>query len=100
VGEVDPSKRIDDSNEEQSNHTAIDEGQKPSVSLYPNPASDFVFVSGIDGEFDYEILDIAGRIQTTGTASERISVSNLSKGIYVICIKDGILTHNLRFIKE
>lgn len=89
VGEVDPSKR-----------TAIEEELKQLASLYPNPASDFVIVDGIDGEFNYEILDIAGKIQAAGTASRRISVAALPKGIYLVRIKDGILTRNLRFIKD
>lgn len=89
VGEVDPSKR-----------TAIEEELKQLASLYPNPASDFVIVDGIDGEFNYEILDIAGKIQAAGTASKRISVAALPKGIYLVRIKDGILTRNLRFVKE
>lgn len=89
VGEVDPSKR-----------TAIEEELKQLATLYPNPASDFVIVDGIDGEFNYEILDIAGKIQSAGTANERISVAALPKGIYLVRIKDGILTRNLRFVKE
>lgn len=89
VGEVDPSKR-----------TAIEEELKQLATLYPNPASDFVIVDGIDGEFNYEILDIAGKIQAAGTASKRISVAALPKGIYLVRIKDGILTRNLRFVKE
>lgn len=89
VGEVDPSKR-----------TAIEEELKQLASLYPNPAGDFVFVNGIDGEFNYEILDIAGKIQTAGTASKRINVALLPKGLYIVRIKDGILTRNLRLIKE
>ena len=89
VGEVDPSKR-----------TAIEEELKQLATLYPNPASDFVIVDGIDGEFNYEILDIAGKIQAAGTANERISVAALPKGIYLVQIKDGILTRNLRFVKE
>ncbi|MBR4620391.1 MAG: T9SS type A sorting domain-containing protein [Salinivirgaceae bacterium] len=89
VGEVDPSKR-----------TAIEEELKQLASLYPNPASDFVIVDGIDGEFNYEILDIARKIQAAGTASRRISVAALPKGIYLVRVKDGILTRNLRFIKD
>lgn len=89
VGEVDPSKR-----------TAIEEELKQLASLYPNPASDFVIVDGINGEFNYEILDIAGKIQAAGTASRRISVAALPKGIYLVRVKDGILTRNLRFIKD
>ncbi len=80
--------------------TAINEIEELDLTLYPNPASDFVIVDGIDGEFNYEILDIAGKIQAAGTANERISVAALPKGIYLVRIKDGILTRNLRFVKE
>ncbi len=105
IGEVDPSKRIEiekekEENKEQTNPTAIDETQKLTVSLYPNPANDFIYVDGIDGEFGYEILDVAGTLQSAGTASKNISVANLSKGIYIVRINDGTQTRNLRFVKE
>lgn len=89
VGEVDPSKR-----------TAIGDESEQKVLLYPNPATDVVFVSGIDGEFDYEILDIAGKIQASGTTSQSINVASLTKGLYIVRINDGISTCNLRFVKE
>ena len=99
VGEVDPSKRIVEEEEKPGDKTAI-EDRESKVSLYPNPASNFLLVNGIDGEFNYEILDITGKIQTAGTANKRINVNTLSKGLYIVRIKDGGLTRNLQFIKE
>ena len=89
VGEVDPSKR-----------TAIEEEQNPTVSLYPNPANNLLFVNGINGEFDYEIVDVAGRILASGTTTRLVDVANLPKGLYVLRINDDVLTRNLRFVKK
>ena len=99
VGEVDPSKRIVEEEEKPGNKTAIEEVMA-KVSIYPNPANDFLFVNGISGEFDYEILDIAGKIQAAGTANKRIGVGSLPKGLYIVRIKDEITTRNLRFVKD
>ena len=99
VGEVDPSKRIVEEEEKPGDKTAIEEVMA-KVSIYPNPANDFLFVNGISGEFDYEILDIAGKIQAAGTANKRIGVGSLPKGLYIVRIKDEITTRNLRFVKD
>ena len=99
VGEVDPSKRIVEEEEKPGDKTAIEEVMA-KVSIYPNPANDFLFVNGISGEFGYEILDIAGKIQAAGTANKRIGVGSLPKGLYIVRIKDEITTRNLRFVKD
>ncbi len=57
---------------------------KKNISLYPNPANDFIIVEGFSGEI--EITDIAGRpfIRKIVSDKEKIDVSNFAKGIYFL----------------
>lgn len=73
-------------------------------SLYPNPASDQLSIqtSAILNGMNYRILDIAGREITEGTFTEaRISISELSSGVYLLQIRDdaGKSTAQ-RFVKK
>lgn len=59
-----------------------------NISIYPNPASNFIVVStiGID-EYQLQIMDINGKIivETLNTIPHQsIDISNLSKGIYFV----------------
>ena len=64
-----------------------------TVSVFPNPAADFIYLSNftLPPGGSYEILDFHGRIVsqvfiTQGT--NRIPVSDLDNGMYVLKIKD------------
>lgn len=64
--------------------------------IYPNPVKDILNISGISRNADYEIKNVEGRMLRKGTTSGSIDVSNLSKGIYILSIKDN----SIKFIKE
>jgi len=72
--------------------------QKPT--LYPNPAVDVVNIKANSKVLSYEIYDLTGRKVGAGNNSEKVNVSNLSKGNYIINIvtKDGNTT--TKFIKK
>ncbi|GHC52998.1 endonuclease [Ulvibacter litoralis] len=66
----------------------VAENELASVSIYPNPTSEKVWIE-TTSEFipeTYSIYDISGRliIEDNITTSEAIDVSNLNSGIYVI----------------
>lgn len=74
-----------------------------SFSVFPNPASDYLFVEpGVDGSFGYRIIDLGGRTiiqgQTEGTCS--IDVSDLTPGIYVINAMTENGSHSCQFLKQ
>lgn len=73
--------------------------QNSSIKIYPNPASDFLTVS-----FENELLkpgavlsikDLCGRavkqvnMEDLSLASDRIDISDLSKGIYLLSVKNN-----------
>ena len=63
-----------------------------NINIYPNPATDKLTVNGIEGA-DIQIIDISGRVYFTKqniNAIERVNVSNLNPGLYVVIItKEG-----------
>lgn len=54
------------------------------ISIYPNPANDFIIVEGFSDEI--EITDIAGRpfIKKVVSEKEKIDISTLAKGMYIL----------------
>lgn len=77
---------------------AVDNAVKDQVKLYPNPVKDFISLSGIDGNQDFEIYGIDGKLLRKGEyqKGKTIDVKTLIKGNYILKI-NGI---QLKFIKQ
>ncbi len=71
------------------------------ISIYPNPADNILSISGLNGNTSYSIVDITGKLQSSGTITENhVYVGNLKSGIYVIKLTGGQGTYTSRFIKK
>ncbi len=59
-------------------------------SVFPNPAEDYIEVSGLEGEFDFTIVSILGEKMRSGKLStgEKISTVGLSQGVYLIQLEN------------
>lgn len=77
-------------------------GQKNDISIYPNPATDFLNVTKVSDKAMYKIYSAAGQLVSSGNIlSGKINVSSLIKGAYVISIEDkGKEKFNSKFIKK
>ncbi|MEN5307459.1 reprolysin-like metallopeptidase [Chryseobacterium cucumeris] len=74
---------------------------KSSIQIYPNPASDVLNVTQISSKAQFIITNMAGQKVMNGQINDnKISVSNLSTGAYIISIEDKGTTSNLKFIKK
>jgi hypothetical protein len=72
-----------------------------SIQIYPNPASDVLNVTKVSAKAQYTITNMAGQIVMNGQITDnKISVSKLITGAYVISIEDQGTTSNLKFIKK
>jgi len=76
------------------------------LQLSPNPANDFIFISGLDfmvNKINYQMFDIRGKLVTTGFLNNRpeINLKNLDTGVYVAKFYAGneILSIN-RIVKK
>ncbi len=61
-----------------------------NLRIYPNPVSDYLMIeTGLEAEYQFEIFDLAGKLQISESASKainKIDVQNLNSGIYFIRI--------------
>lgn len=67
----------------------IQELDAKTVTVYPNPATDAVYInsSSVDMRFiAYQIMDINGQIMVINVKNNQIDISNLSSGVYLLKI--------------
>ena len=70
-------------------------------SLYPNPANDWVSISGWDTDAMIIITDVSGRIVRQETLrNNRLETSTLTDGIYVVSLTDGSRSGSMRLIVQ
>ncbi len=82
--------------------SSVDEHYLVGISLWPVPVQDQLQVSGLETQTDYQVLDASGRIVSNGTipaAQSQISTEDLSKGIYLLYLRNNEGSLIERFIK-
>jgi hypothetical protein len=73
-----------------------------NISIYPNPSSDYITILAKNIPIkNIKIIDLTGKLIYENTFIEKVNVSNLKTGMYVIQIesKDGKQTVH-KFIKK
>lgn len=74
--------------------------EQNNISIYPNPVRDNIYLSNIE-KVDYEIFDMLGKLILKGKQNEnQINVNSLTKGVYILKVKNEKNTFNQKFIKE
>ncbi|MDC1540530.1 leucine-rich repeat protein [Flavobacteriaceae bacterium] len=70
-----------------------------SFSVYPNPASSFIAVTGLKQETAYEVINVLGAKVLEGALSKttKIEIETLTKGMYFLKLDSGTL---LKFLKK
>ena len=65
-----------------------------TINIYPNPATDILYIQGLDGKSDISILDIKGSLvyENLNVFAQQIDLSNFKKGIYFIKIENNTET--------
>lgn len=76
----------------------IDNTESVSLSVYPNPTTNMVTVSGIEGSSTAMLFDMRGSVVSTFTVNgeTRLDLSRLSNGIYMLRVADSIV----KIVKE
>jgi uncharacterized repeat protein (TIGR01451 family) len=79
----------------------LTENNELNVKVFPNPASETVTIS-CEGDFDYQLVDLSGRIISSGSAtdSESISISNAAVGIYQLNVQTSQGNSSVKVIKQ
>ena len=77
----------------------IIESEHTKFTIYPNPASDILFIKKSEKKVNYKICTQAGDHIGEGMGSDKIDISRLSKGSYFIEIV-GDRTKVFSFLKD
>ncbi|HBF20572.1 MAG TPA: hypothetical protein DDW81_10770 [Cryomorphaceae bacterium] len=73
----------------------VDESKVETMSIYPNPADDFIMVEGAaSGELKWQLIDMKGVPVSQSTeymngGDLRIDVSGFAKGLYILRLENG-----------
>ena len=70
------------------------------VTIYPNPTDNYLFVEGNKNPISISIYNLLGAEVITKSATDKINVIELSKGVYIIRISDGVNQTDKKFIKN
>ncbi len=71
---------------------------KPQISVYPNPASQFVSFTGID-QATIKVVDLKGtEVLTANYSSSPLNISALNEGVYFIYINNEQNQHVVRLV--
>ena len=71
-----------------------------SVTVFPNPTNDFLMIDGIENSVNISIYNLLGAEVIAESYTDKIDVSELSKGVYIINISNGVSQTNRKFIKN
>ena len=69
--------------------TAVFELGNATINIYPNPAREFINIEVSEGlSYQIKLYKLDGSLMTTANNSPRLSLENITSGIYLIEVKD------------
>ena len=76
----------------------LEESKVVSISIYPNPTVDVIYVKGLDANVGYKIVDVMGRVLLSDSNynGESINVASLPAGVYLLQSANAVV----KFIKK
>jgi hypothetical protein len=78
-----------------------DKNLNNKISIYPNPAKTELNLNASPNDTDeVSISNLFGQILIKSKNKNRIDISDLPNGIYIITVSGGQLNHTQKFIKE
>jgi hypothetical protein len=73
------------------------------TTVYPNPASDKVYINNLDGFQEYSILNMQGKVVKSGILNNyqnQINVETYASGMYFIMLQNGYKRHSVKLLKK
>ena len=90
----------DDGLDPNCNTASIDDESIMHISIYPNPVSDVLNISGNTTELSITIYDILGKQIMRSRILNSLDISSLNNGIYLVEFSDGQNRTIRKLIKE
>ena len=70
---------------------SISEEELMSFSIYPNPATDLISISGVENINSIKVYSILGSLEKEVFNTNQIDISELSSGIHIIKVDNGTI---------
>ena len=82
--------------------TGIVETSLPDINVYPNPSKDWIKIDGLTELSNIQIFDITGKLILSQEyqADDRIDISNLTVGMYILNIRNSEGVSSKKIIKQ
>ncbi len=81
----------------ETSPSAVQSVQNNRLSVFPNPASDLLTITGLNAPVNYQIINITGSVILSGNTIESIDITTLPMGIYLLRTDDNL---TVRFVKR
>ena len=79
---------------------SIEDQNFTNISIYPNPTSNTIFISGNETPITVSIFNVLGKEVLSVKNTNNINLQALPSGVYVIRISEGVGQTNRKFIKN
>ncbi len=80
--------------------SAVDNVTALNITIYPNPVTDILNITADTDKFTVKIYNVLGKLVNISTNSNKISVNDLSSGVYTLEIITDEGVYNKKFIKK
>ena len=81
--------------------TAIEDHSLNDISIYPNPVSESLRISGLIGEASAQVFDLSGKLLIEQRVSDKLYLGSLGSGIYILRLfSDNMLIGSYKVIKK
>jgi hypothetical protein len=97
---IDPNSTFVENEAECEVLSIGDNALELDVFIYPNPTDNYLFIEGNKKPISISIYNLLGAEVIAKSATDKINVSKLSKGVYIIRISDGVNQTDKKFIKN
>jgi len=98
--DIDPASTFVNNEAECEALSLGDNAFELDVSIYPNPTDNYLFIEGNKNPISISIYNLLGTEVISKSNTDKIDVSELSNGVYIIKISDGIGQTDRKFIKN
>jgi len=83
-----------------SNSLDVEKLNENSISIYPNPAHDFIHINSAEAIQKIQVYNISGSKMLMTENQNTLNISNLEKGIYFIQVCTAKQSKTMKFILE
>ena len=97
---IDPNSTFVENEAECEALAVADNSLDVDLILYPSPTDNYLFIQGTTSHLSATVYNMLGKQVLFAENTEKIDMSGLSDGVYIIKISDGVNETQRKFIKN